>query len=208
MTNMNKKQNDFWFPKVCIKQHGEYCNGCGVIPHPEHAKFMPEIPILISKLNINWLMDKKNEKYLQLQVDHIDNNNGNNVIENLQLLCPSCNRWKNPRRSKEVSPRPKTPEMNKNEECEPEWRKWVNEIVISEGGITETRAINGGAERYGLSPETTRKYLLKITSDEGWYGKYKDTIVFKKDIPILEEEDRKKKELEDAQMKKLNEYSQ
>ena len=31
-----------------------------------------------------------NEKFLQLQIDHIDGDNTNNNVENLRLLCPNC----------------------------------------------------------------------------------------------------------------------
>ena len=34
----------------------------------------------------------------QLVIDHINNNNSNNSLENLQLLCRACNYKKNPRR--------------------------------------------------------------------------------------------------------------
>ena len=66
---LNKRQRDFLYPQIVKKQGGEYCKGCGKS---------------IDKIQENLLM-----------IDHIDNNNSNNILDNLQLLCRACNIIKN-----------------------------------------------------------------------------------------------------------------
>lgn len=179
---MNGRERGEWYPKVVEKQHGEFCLGCGK-----------------SHLG-NWTCSI-------LYIDHIDNNPANTVIKNLQLLCPSCNRIKNPKKIDRVPERPYTPEMAKNTKYEGPWRSWISKTVIENGGIPFINAVDGGAEKYGLSPETTRKWIRKMISDEGNYGMFQDSVVFKKDIPILEEEANKKEDLEEKYRKDLKKFT-
>jgi len=179
---LNGRERGEWYPKVVEKQHGEFCNGCG--------------KSLLGKWNCTILY-----------IDHIDNNSNHTVIENLQLLCPSCNRIKNPKKIEVVPDRPYTPEMAKNTKYEGPWRNWISKTVLKDGGILFVNAVDGGAEKFGLSPETTRKWVRKLISDEGNYGMFQDSVVFKKDIPILEEEASKKEDLQDKYKKDLNQYT-
>jgi len=66
---MNKKTHDKLYD-IIAKRDGECCHFCEKKP-PEH----------------------------QLVIDHKDNDNSNNELYNLQLLCRACNYKKNPRRA-------------------------------------------------------------------------------------------------------------
>ncbi len=55
--------------RIIAERDGEYCKCCGKLPSEG-----------------------------QLVIDHRDNNEKNNDLANLQLLCRSCNYLKNPRR--------------------------------------------------------------------------------------------------------------
>lgn len=73
MANMNKQKHDKLYPEIVEKQRGEYCVAC------QRDRF------ILRQLNRNDT----------LCIDHIDNNNENNDISNLQLLCRGCNTMKN-----------------------------------------------------------------------------------------------------------------
>ena len=139
---MNKRQRDFWYPQIAKKQGGEYCVGCG-----------KSIKDTTEKL---------------LLIDHIDNNNSNNILTNMQLLCRSCNRIKNPEKNEHFI-RPMTPEMIKNKKGEPKFRNWLFTKVSRDRFITWDEAVNAGAEYTRMSREAIRGYLLKVTSSEGIY---------------------------------------
>lgn len=51
--------------RLLAQERGEYCEECGI--------------------SSTW-----NNKFLRLQVDHIDGQCYNNTLENLRLLCPNC----------------------------------------------------------------------------------------------------------------------
>jgi len=113
----------------------------------------------------------------QLVVDHINNDNSDNRLENLQLLCKGCNYAKNPR-EKPVDnvcvsvceeDRPMSPEMKENRRMEPRFRRWMFHKVIKSGKIRYEDSINAGAEFVGCSTETVKRYLKKMTSTEGSY---------------------------------------
>lgn len=198
---MNSKDRQYWYPLIVEKQHGEYCMGCGI-----SRVFLPRYKL---KGKFSLLHSKQVRDFLTpiLYIDHIDNDNSHNELSNFQLLCPSCNKIKNPTLKVELPYRPFTPEMAKNTKFEKKWRKWINDVVIEKGGLPIEEAIDGGAEKFGLSPETTRKYVKKIISDEGNYGIFDDSIVFKKDIPILEEEKAKKEQEYNIRHGNLVDYS-
>ena len=190
---MNKKQHDYYYPKICVKQHGEFCKGCGVYPHPSVARCMPELPILISKLKIFWLTTKEG-KWIIPHIDHIDGDDNNNDLENLQLLCPSCNNLKKQIKRTILSTREKSPEMVRGDLQEDQYRSWLNTQCTVEGDfITDDEAINGGAEHLTdfsdgktISPVTTRRYLKKLTSIVGWYYWYKGFVGLKINLPKLD----------------------
>lgn len=185
---MNSKDRSYWYPLI-VESQCEYCKGCGKsLFKPHHST----LPAWVTKI---------------LYIDHIDNDPNHNKLPNFQFLCPACNRIKNPKREDPIPERPFTPEMAKNTKLENPWRRWVQKEIIENGGLAWVDAVDGGAEKFGLSPETSRKYARKIVSSNGDYGMFQDSIVFKKDIPILEEELQKKTEQTDNMRKKLIDYS-
>lgn len=113
----------------------------------------------------------------QLQIDHKNNDNSDNELENLQLLCKSCNYLKNPRKQSVDNlcvsvceeERPLPPEMVENRRMEPRFRRWAYGKVIILGKIRYEDALNAGAEYIGASTETVKRYLRKMTSSEGLY---------------------------------------
>lgn len=52
-------------------------------------------------------------------------------------------------------------------EKEPEFRNWCIERILSDMGLTVHEALYEGAEVVGLSPVTTRRYLMKLTCPAG-----------------------------------------
>ncbi len=67
MSNMNGITRKKLYP-IIVSRDGEYCKCCGVLSTEQ-----------------------------QLVIDHKDNDNSNNGLLNLQLLCRTCNYLKNPR---------------------------------------------------------------------------------------------------------------
>jgi hypothetical protein len=67
-----------------------------------------------------------------------------------------------------------SPEMVANDFAEIEFRNWLRAYVRSHGSISREKAIADGAELFGVSPNTSRRYLLKITSDAGPLKQVKD----------------------------------
>jgi len=191
---MNKRQRDEEYPKIYEKQHGEYCNGCGAIPHPSVAWYQNH-QIFTMKLKPFYIISKETKKYLALQIDHIDNDPTNISVENEQFLCPSCNNVKKPRRKTMNTDRPKTPEMERGDMQEDSWRSWLNkQVTIDRDFITDDDAIDGGAEYLTnfsdgktISPDTTRKYLKKVTSMAGMYYWHKGFVGLKTKRAILDE---------------------
>jgi hypothetical protein len=148
---LNKRQRDTFYPIVMNKQsgksNGEYCAKCGHTP--ESLLVWGSDPLLV--------------------IDHMDNNNKNNKLENLQLLCRGCNRRKNPHRPKSYE-RASTPEFDKNQRKERLYRKWIFGKIMSERHISKDDAINSGSEHCEISQITARRYLQKMVSKEGLYS--------------------------------------
>src|SRR5690242_10513692 len=129
MSNMNKRQHDYWYPQLMKKHHGEFCAGCG-----------------IHKI-------KTTEK--RILIDHIDNNDTHNTLDNLQFLCRSCNRIKNPSK-KFIPDKPMTYSEFKNLEGEPKFRSWLFNYVLDNCRIEFDEAVDSGAEICELSTETIK----------------------------------------------------
>jgi hypothetical protein len=149
---MNKRTRDKHY-KIIANRDGERCKICG------------------------WKGDSKN-----LVIDHIDNNNSNNELSNLQLLCRSDNNRKNPRgKGKLLSPmyvcvssrefeevKRASPEMEKNTEAEPTFRHWIFEELRERITLPIDEVIDSGAEVSHCSQETIKRYLRKICSPVGF----------------------------------------
>jgi hypothetical protein len=121
-----------------------------------------------------------------LEVDAIDGNHKHDWRSNVQLLCRSCNRRKDPRgkgrRKYPLSsslleqPKPATAEMAKHLRCQPVFVAWLEEEVRKCGGwILLEDAVNSGAAVADLSVVTIRRYLSSMASKKGKYQIPEDT---------------------------------
>lgn len=128
-----------------------------------------------------------------LEVDHKDGNPKHDVRSNVQLLCRSCNRKKNPRGKARRNahpfnykasekPRISTAEFQTNKRAEPLFRKWLLAMVKKHRRIPTEDAINGGAEYAGCSQITCRRYLQKLCSITGAFREVYDPTLDKKVI--------------------------
>jgi len=153
------------------------------------------------------------------RIDHWDNDNSNNALENLHLLCISMNAVKNPRgrdkRHKVLSPmcgniyeqmfnnerlRTNSVEIIKNMQAEPDFKHWLFWKVVHDGMILFENALDGGAAFARCSQETVRRYLKKELSDERLYKTINDPdtgnklVMLKPEWTIFraKEEERKK----------------
>lgn len=146
-----------WYPYL-VRRDGEHCQICG--QHP------PAV---------------------YLEIDHKDGNPQNNHPDNLQLLCRSDNRKKNPRGKGKGrglvqdsgaidTPKVTTAEHQKNLRCEPRFRHWLYEEMRKKGEMLLHEVINGGAEAAGCSPVTIKRYLAKVCSNVGLYEIFLDEL--------------------------------
>ena len=143
MANMNKDTHDKIYPLI-VQRDGEICKMCGKLANE-------------TKEGI-------------LLIDHKDNNNSNNTLNNLQFLCRSCNYWKNPEEElSEWDERVASPEMKKNEVMEKEFRRWIFGVVTEQGKLLLEEAVYAGAEIIEGSPESTKRYIKKMKSSAGIY---------------------------------------
>ena len=129
-----------------------------------------------------------------LQIHHVDGIVSRNEIENLRLMHQPCNvrihHAKAPlvglsepsKRERKSSPHSPTelvkilvdytsgsPEMQANNQFEPEYRNWLIARIRNAPGmeIEKKEAINAGAEAVGCNPKTSRPYYDKMVSSEG-----------------------------------------
>jgi hypothetical protein len=56
------------------------------------------------------------------------------------------------------------------------FRRWVMARVTTQGSYDYATAINEGAETIGCSPQTTTRYLAKLTSPAGPLTEIKDAL--------------------------------
>jgi hypothetical protein len=111
-----------------------------------------------------------------LCIDHEDNNNTNNDLDNLQLLCRSCNTKKNPRgkaKPENQSAKIQEPRASKevllNERYEPVFRKYVDNQIMKHGRELKDDIVDSGAEVTSASILTIERYLRKLCSTAGKY---------------------------------------
>lgn len=164
MGGISSEQRRFWYPKIVKNQGGSFCKGCGKrVYYDEDIEAGHPLGV----------------------IDHIDNKRKPHInkIDNLQILCRSCNRIKNPRKPF-LPPIQQTASEVKNKECEKPFREWIFSYVLQKGEMPFKHAHMGGAEKFSCNPETTRKYLGKMTSPEGLYAEVDGFLVFKSDEEI------------------------
>jgi len=128
----------------------------------------------------------------QLVIDHIDNNNSNNDLDNLQLLCRRHNYLKNPRPLDDCvsdSNQEDESEINVNRSKEPLFRSFIYGELNEKGKVPLKDIINSGAEHVGISPVTAKRYLDKMLSERGLLRKTpgwtKIFIAYKENDPRL-----------------------
>ena len=148
---------------IIIKRDGEFCRCCGMLSFEA-----------------------------QLVIDHKDNNNSNNSLENIQLLCRKCNYLKNPRKGpvdncvSVIVLDGTVTEVQINRRKEPLFRNFVLHLLNEHDEVPQNEIINSGAEEVGISQETARRYLNKMCSGRGILEKVNrvNTVLIKyKPIP-------------------------
>ena len=147
MSRMSKRGRAYWYPKI-VKRSGEACCRCRRDRDAlARAGLSPTFCI-----------------------DHLDNNNANNKLANLQLLCHPCNTAKNHPATRDADPT--SSEMARSMATEPAYRKWVFGMFLQAGAdasFPATIVVDGGAEKFACSPVTVKRYLRKMTSIYGLY---------------------------------------
>jgi hypothetical protein len=114
--------------------------------------------------------------FKSLFLDHIDNNNNNNDLDNFQLLCRSCNAKKNHRgkakpenESAEIESPKQSEEVRLKKEYRPKFCKWLECQVTKYERLAMKQAILSGAKITGASSQTITRYLEEECSDAGFY---------------------------------------
>lgn len=137
---MSKQMRDKFYP-LLVRRDGEFCQGC--------TRLLDEIGIL--------------------EIHHRDGDDTHNKLNNMALLCHGCNH-RIPKAT-QLSQREYTPEHKINIEKEPLYQKWLyGELMIHNWHIPLKDAIDDGAYNVGVSVETTKRYLRKLTSKSGPYA--------------------------------------
>ncbi len=84
--------------------------------------------------------------------------------------------------------------MERGDKQENDFREWVRKEVLRDDWIKVDDVVYGGAEYLTnfsegktISPETTKRYLAKMTSITGQYTIKKDYLTFKYKLPQLDE---------------------
>lgn len=149
MTNLNKRQRDQIYPYIVAKQGGEYCLGCG-------------------RDGASLMRDGHKPEFC---IDNKDNSGDHSKLDNLQLLCHSCNTKKNHPVNDLPFTRTATPEMIKNRMNEPNFRRWVmgHFMINPNTSLDHEYVLTSGAEKCNCSIEACKNYLRKMTSAEGMY---------------------------------------
>lgn len=165
-----------WAYRYLVLRDGEHCDICTKIPTTRNG----------------------------LDIDHKDGNKNNDNPSNLRLLCRHCNViLENKSRLHEMSKlEPSVRGEREREEGQPstrlvreavdykggsvemqasflfelDYREWVLLQVTQRGAVLKKEAIYAGAELVGCSPNTTTKYLAKLTSAAGPLQEYKDKL--------------------------------
>ena len=124
----------------------------------------------------------------QLVIDHIDNDNSHNNLDNLQLLCRRCNYIKNSRRPVDscVSDTDDAIQINKTKEQR--FRNYVYDTLNKLQQINPKKLIDSGAEYCGISPVTAKRYLDKMCSKEGLCSCKYGLIFYDQEHPLFKGE--------------------
>lgn len=144
MANMNKRIRDIVYPMLIEKQ-GEQCVECGV-----------QI----------WMLEEMGKQAI-LFIDHIDNNNGNNSIRNLQLLCRSCNTKKNWTRENNIEPTTRNAplELQLSKKNKKKAKKYIYGRMDAENyALNYEDLIDDLTEFLGNSQQANKNYIKSFCS--------------------------------------------
>lgn len=140
------------------------------------------LPVLFARDGrcCKWCGEELTEK--TARIDHVNNDNSDNALTNMQILCHSCNVRKDPRGLGRFNPKRgqgiehigdgkqrTSAELERNKETEPRYRRWLLMMVQKHKFVNGEDAVFGGAEAAHCSPETAKKYLRKLTSIVGMF---------------------------------------
>jgi hypothetical protein len=117
-----------------------------------------------------------------LVIDHINNDNSDDNINNLQLLCRACNYLKNPRKIRMKNsvipqsllvdddlPNAKSLELYRKEQYYPKFKKFLICLFDQYENVPVKEVINSGAMITSASTETVKRYLEVEASLAGEY---------------------------------------
>ena len=178
MVRLNKKQRDKLYPLVVYKEIilnlftnnsamnvGPYCRGCG-------KRVYKDLP-------------SDGDDGRQGVIDCILNDGDYSRIELLQLLCRSCSRIKNSKKSDSMKMLQMSYSEKKNQVTEKKVRGWLIKQVAENKGLYDlVDAKNAAAEKFDCSPNTTTRYLEKMISSQGPFDIAGEYLTFKNDEDI------------------------
>jgi len=143
MTNLNDRQRKQLTPQILKKQGNYFCVDCNRTPDQ------------LIRDGISPL----------LYIDHIDNDNNNNSIENLQFLCVSCNTKKN-HPANEPTDKKAPVEFITSRKNKKRARKYVYGIMIEPNNPRPEyhQLIDDLAEFLDCSQQAVKNYLAAMTS--------------------------------------------
>jgi hypothetical protein len=134
--------------------------------------------------------------YDDFVIDHMDNDNNNNHLSNLHLLCRQMNAIKNPRGNavlrkyrdefallssvcvRRIQPegilqplmlKSQSLEFSKNLYTEPNFRHWCLYCIIHLPQLDYDNVVRCGAEHFNCHKNTVKQYLDRMTSPAGMY---------------------------------------
>lgn len=137
---MNKRQRDHYYA-IVKERDGEFCYLC--------HKLIDEAGILeIHEIQYTKPLDSAY----------------------MRLLCHGCNHRSEISKQNIISQRDHTPEHSKNLEAEPYYENWLYaEVMKNNWHISLDDATDNGAYNAGVSTETIKRYLRKLTSKDAPY---------------------------------------
>ena len=180
MGNASKHQLDYWNAALTKKYGLIFCACCGFSEDNAH-QFKTK--------------DKHSRKFTGLIVDKINNDGNHNIIDNVvedfQHLCHSCNTWKNPRGKQKPEKLKMTLSEKKNKNAEKPMMEDLK-LRLEAGEIIEwDQWVCDAAFEYDVSVEPTikeRYYAKYFKSRKGPFALYtgnfdKEYIGLKGSIP-------------------------
>lgn len=182
------------------------------------------IPLLVQRFGGMYCFIGGEELTLEdAVIDHWNNDNSDNRIENLSFLCKSMNSTKNCRglgnRKQVLSPmcgnaylqmpeserlKINSVEIIKNRQAEPDFKHWLFWKIKHELTISFESVLDGGAAFARCSQETVRRYLKKELSESRMYRMAIHPVSGEKIVALkLEWETFRARQEEEAKLKKV-----